>query len=284
MFTEELYFTIEDFESGYNTLLDVLPDLLIDTPLAANYVGYFIGIAFYRGLLPWDYLEKSGKLKTMIKSGYAEAVVGHCVKTMYKQNMIYAKKLYSTINLLQFLKPGMNEEKFLINYDLKALCPIVHCKLEVSRCIEEDETPQDIIEMIKQKFPNLEQDVNLMKCLMGAILNQLKSIQGYSFKETSPEHKQKEKELFSHYLELLQHYINEKNQSAVLVEIYYFCNEHSAKGLLVRVFDMLYKNQVISSWAITEWMETVKELPNQVVLGEVKEWWNKVVEKSQTKV
>jgi len=268
-------------------MLEILPDMLIDIPMAANHIGFCIGSGMFFGFLPEGYINSAEKIGSLIKLGSAEKIVAHAFKALIHKNLTTAKEMYtkSNIKFTQFLKPGGSEDKFLANNGLAALFPIAHCKFEICNLIEEEQSADEILGWIYKNIDKeTQKDSNFVRAILGALLSQFSTITGYNFhalKEPPLEHQEKEDEIFTQYGSLLQPFVrnNEDNEVALLVEAQSFFNECGlAKGLIARIFEYLYKNKLVTSRAITSWMETsVNDLPsNEDALKTVKGWWDKL--------
>jgi len=172
----------------------------------------------------------------------------------------------------------------LTTYGLTALFPLAHCKLEVSLSIQEDQSAEYILEWINSHVSNdTRSNEKFAPSLLGAILSQFKAIKGHG-KEPSPELIQKEEELMKNYAPLLLPFMTPHNEVALLTEAHAFFSENGlAKGLIARIFEYLYTNKLVTSRAISQWMEiTLNTMPLQEeALSCVKGWWDKFSQEEQ---
>jgi len=116
--------TIKDIELGFNSILDIWDDIVMDSPKASCGLGFCIGKGIYLEYLLPSFLSSLIKRQSLVTSDEAEKILGHCLRTLKNSTSPdKIKQLWSNSqrNLTEFLKPQRSKEQFLLTYELNEI-------------------------------------------------------------------------------------------------------------------------------------------------------------------
>uniref|UniRef100_A0A6B2KYA2 MI domain-containing protein n=1 Tax=Arcella intermedia TaxID=1963864 RepID=A0A6B2KYA2_9EUKA len=112
-----------DVEKMFVKLMAKIPELALDFPKIGDYLGTFMGNGILMGYLSPNIFSKSPAMPELISMGQAEKVVGNTLRTIARKSEDKAKEIIfkNAINLRSFLKAPSNFDRFLDQYNLRAV-------------------------------------------------------------------------------------------------------------------------------------------------------------------
>jgi len=104
---EKQLFLSDHFISGFANALEIMPDLVLDIPLAGNYFGILLGHGVAHGYLPVQSIAKPELFSSMVTTGLAEKILTNIFRTIVKEkDPNTAHNIYnqSTLDMTHLIK------------------------------------------------------------------------------------------------------------------------------------------------------------------------------------
>jgi len=246
------------FEKGFDEVLDALPDLRLDAPLAPKYVGHFLGSGLLDEYLSPSYLVSA--LTRLAPSGLGELVAASVFNYIVdNEDFDYLRQLYEEngFQVMDFFKPANRNDAFLDTWlaknGLQRLFPA---------------PPSDDYEQVLREKLKTEPTVDeLLKWIETTISRKVWTEAGFAQKllylvlevttaKVPVDNLAMEAEQLEAFAQVFKKFFPEDigQQTECLAEAQRFCYEKGfPKGLLGLVFRYLYDQDLVDEEAFRAW-------------------------------
>lgn len=245
------------FEKGFDEVLDALPDLRLDAPLAPKYVGHFLGTGILDEYLSPLYINSA--LTRLAPSGLGEAVAASLFNYIVdNEDFEYLRQLCDEngFQIMEYFKPANRNatflEAWLAKNGLNRLLPSTGDYEEALRDkLKSEPTVDELLKWIEDTVPREEwTESAFVQKLLYLVLEVTTA------KTSATEGLAAEAEQLEAYAPVFKKFFpdNIGQQTECLVEAQRFCYEKGfPKGLLGLVFRYLYDQDLVDEEAFRAW-------------------------------
>jgi len=243
--------TADQLIQGFNKILEIFSDVVVDTPKAPRFMGILIGGALSRNHLPMTFLHSFNHL---ISEGIAPQL-GLEIFDVIRQ----AKSDPQTENEMweyfpKLFKPNTTESQlitYLIDKKMSYIFPSIITKSQIESMIKDGSSVDSILKWIEHNAPNAPVDASFARWLIRTVLK---------FGSTIPPGGDETKII--RYADLLSHFISSSLdiQLQCIFEVQgYWAFMGEPKEILPAMFSNLYDKDVILEDAFKIWIEDCKD-------------------------
>nr|XP_039257067.1 eukaryotic translation initiation factor 4 gamma 2-like isoform X1 [Styela clava] len=262
-------FTKELVLQGMQTTLEKLSDLESEIPLIKSSMGNLLSKVVLFELLALSDLGE------MLVGGYHFPLFLLTLQQMSKvkvEDWITHEFQESKIKMIEMLPEASQTKSAMITIlegkQLQFLFPLVHIESKLSNQIAENPNPSSIYKWIKENVTlDLYTDPGFINVLVSCSLDHItkhSSLAEGVERTQNPlrEIKEKERQLMVEIKPVLQKFLHDKPKlqlHALYAAQVFCCNKEFPKGLLLRLFNGLYEEDVVDEETYYVWKEDVNE-------------------------
>ena len=96
---KEADFSALDYKAIFENLVEIIPDIVLDSPKACTHLGVCIGQGLAHHFIPNDLFTKPELLGPLVKSGQAEKILAAVFETIIKEKVRYSIRGCISLNL-----------------------------------------------------------------------------------------------------------------------------------------------------------------------------------------
>ncbi|KAI5067404.1 hypothetical protein GOP47_0017932 [Adiantum capillus-veneris] len=280
----------EQISHGFQLVLEILEDCIIDTPMAPDYLVQLLVQLISAGTLTLDQVGDLMKEKDVLQSGFGLDIFGKILAGLREdrgERSLLDMFRCSGLQLEDFLisgKPGSKSlHEFLQEYSLQCLGPesdpgssinnLQPVGVQLLEHLSKNEPISETLRWLEKIVtPQMQSDSSFLQMLMMQVLK-------HSLPAGSYEKDQRNeiiRERISHYRTLLKRFATDKEkqrQYIVAMQLYAHDIGHPA-GLMTNLFTSFYEEEVISEAAFYKWQDDVNgpTLGRDKALRDVYRW------------
>ncbi|CAM6045739.1 unnamed protein product [Sphagnum compactum] len=264
--------TQEEIARGLEGVLSLLEDTTVDVPRAPEYLAEMLAKLISAGVLS---LSQVGKLLeeggpepgSLLEQDVALNIFGAILSTLRKERGAdYMADAYrnSGLQVEDFLLPadkskGGKLDAFLEKRHLQSLYPMKRVEKDIREALAQNEPVPDLVKWIEKNVPQaILSDTAFLRLLMTLVLRKCLPVPPSDYTATDVVTKT--------YAPLLRKFASgrartaEANQIQYIVAVQLFVNELGhPQGLMSKLFDNFYSEEVISERAYFRWQDDVND-------------------------
>jgi len=263
----------DQLEKGMERLLSRFVDTVVDVPKAPEFLGFLLGrlvsVGVFTLLEVGNLLETAGESPGEVREeGLALRIVGSVLDTYRKEKgeeqMLGAYKS-SGLDVENFVSPSEKNrsaklEAFLTTKNLQKLHPMLPVETHVRDSLDRKEPILDLVKWIEKNVPSGSWDPSFLRMIMTQVLRHaVAEPLSADFTQSSVKVDTKT------YAPLLkcasgQGKASSANQLQYIIAVQLFANEYGhPQGLMHKLFDNFYREEVISESAYFTWQDDVND-------------------------